>query len=92
MFDARSIKPARAARHVDSTSARFAQDRAVLTWLAAASPMVSLVWADGAYVISVDFTLLAWARDALGIVKRTDDSRGFKVLPRRGVVRPCPTW
>ncbi|MDK0523474.1 transposase [Streptomyces sp. ML-6] len=38
----------------------------------------------------MDSTLLSWARDALGIVveivKRTDEVKGFKVLPRRWVV------
>ncbi|MEU1941052.1 IS5 family transposase [Streptomyces sp. NPDC020125] len=64
--------------------------RAVLARLAAAFRTVSLVWADGGYANSVDSTLLSWARDALGIVveivKRTDDVKGFKVLPRRWVV------
>jgi hypothetical protein len=40
--------------------------------------------------------LLSWARDALGIVveivKRTDDVRGFKVLPRRWVVERSFGW
>ncbi|WP_394816037.1 transposase [Streptomyces gibsoniae] len=66
------------------------QDRAggrtVLARLAAAFRTVSLVWADGGYA-NADSALLSWARDALGIVveivKRTDDLRGFKALPRR---------
>ncbi|MFJ1548733.1 IS5 family transposase [Streptomyces sp. NPDC088246] len=70
------------------------QDRAggriVLARLAAGFRTVSLVWADGGYANSVDSTLLSWARDALNIVveivKRTDDVKGFKVLPRRWVV------
>ncbi|MFF1414497.1 transposase [Streptomyces sp. NPDC058289] len=54
--------------------------RAVLAQLAAGFRTISLVWADGGYVNSVDSTLSSWARDALniivGIVKRTDDVEG----------------
>lgn len=76
------------------------QDRAggrtVLTRLAAGFRTVSLVWADGGYANSVDSTLLSWARSALNIVveivKRTDDVKGFKVLPRRWVVERSFGW
>lgn len=57
---------------------------------------VSLVWADGGYANSVDSTLHSWARDALNIVveivKRTDDVKGFKVLPSRWVVERSFGW
>ncbi|MEE1939187.1 IS5 family transposase [Streptomyces sp. TRM 70361] len=70
--------------------------RAVLARLAAAFRTVSLVWADGGYANSVDSKLLSWARDALGIVveivKRTDDVKGFEVLPRRWVVERSFGW
>jgi transposase len=70
--------------------------RAVLARLAAGFHTVSLVWADGGYANSVDSTLLSWARDALNvvveIVKRTDDVKGFKVLPRRWVVERSFGW
>ncbi len=70
--------------------------RAVLTRLAAGFRTVSLVWADGGYANSVDSTLLSWARNALDIVveivKRTDDVKGFKVLPRRWVVERTFGW
>jgi transposase len=76
------------------------QDRAggriVLARLAAGFRTVGLVWADGGYANSVDSTLLSWARDALNIVveivKRTDDVKGFKVLPRRWVVERTFGW
>jgi transposase len=76
------------------------QDRAggrtALARLAAAFRNVSLVWADGGYANSVDSTLLSWARDVLNIVveivKRTDDVKGFKVLPRRWVVERTFGW
>jgi transposase len=76
------------------------QDRAggrtVLARLAKGFRTISLVWADGGYANSVDSTLLSWARDALNIVveivKRTDDVKGFKVLPRRWVVERTFGW
>lgn len=76
------------------------QDRAggriVLARLAKGFRTVSLVWADGGYASSVDSTLLSWARDTLNIVveivKRTDDVKGFKVLPRRWVVERSFGW
>ena len=76
------------------------QDRAggrtVLARLAAGFRTVSLVWADGGYANSVDSSLLSWARDALGIVveivKRTDDVKGFRVLPRRWMAERTFGW
>ena len=47
---------------------------------------ITLVWADGGYA----GRLVAWAAAALAltvtVVKRSDNLRGFVVLPRRGVV------
>ncbi|WP_248863185.1 transposase [Streptomyces halobius] len=46
---------------------------------------ITLVWADGGYTGS----LVDWCRDKLAltleIVKRTDDTTGFVVMPRRWV-------
>lgn len=54
--------------------------------------MISLAWADGGYA----GRLLAWAKGVLDltveIVKRTDDSKGFTVLPRRWVVERTLAW
>ncbi len=70
--------------------------RAVLARMAASFPTVALVWADGGYANSIDSTLLSWATNTLGllveIVKRTDDVKGFKVLPRRWVVERSFGW
>ncbi|MFI7636092.1 IS5 family transposase [Nonomuraea sp. NPDC049400] len=53
---------------------------------------VRLVWADGGYA----GRLQVWARQVLGlavtIVKRSDDLRGFVVLPRRWVVERTFAW
>jgi transposase len=53
---------------------------------------ITLVWADGGYAGK----LLTWAKDTLDltvqIVKRTDDIKGFVVLPRRWVVERTLAW
>ncbi|MFE5097271.1 IS5 family transposase [Streptomyces sp. NPDC056638] len=53
---------------------------------------IRLVWADGAYASS----LVDWAREKLRlnleIVRRTDDTAGFVVLPRRWVVERTLSW
>ncbi len=55
--------------------------------LAARFPSISLVWADGGYANHIGTTLIAWAKDTLRlvlqIVKRSDDVKGFQVLPHR---------
>ncbi len=53
---------------------------------------IRLVWADGGYAGS----LVDWAREKprliLHIVKRTDDTTDFVVLPRRWVVERTLSW
>jgi transposase len=53
---------------------------------------ISLVWADGGYA----GRLVNWARQALAltvtIIKRSDDTTGFAVLPRRWVVERTFGW
>ena len=53
---------------------------------------ISLVWADGGYAGK----LVGWAKNMLTItvqiVKRTDDMKGFVVLPRRWVVERTFGW
>ncbi|MFI7449671.1 IS5 family transposase [Nonomuraea sp. NPDC049714] len=53
---------------------------------------IGLIWADGGYA----GRLVIWARQVLGlavtIVKRSDDLRGFVVLPRRWVVERTFAW
>lgn len=76
------------------------QDRAgghrVLRALAARFPTVGLVWADAGYAYKVDSGLLTWAYDrfklVVEIVRRSDDARGFQVLPRRWVVERTFGW
>jgi len=53
---------------------------------------IVLTWADGGYA----GRLLTWAAKALRltvtIVKRSDDTKGFAVLPRRWVVERTLGW
>ena len=55
-------------------------------------PRLQLVWADGGYAGK----LVEWVRSECGwtleIVKRTDDVKGFKLLPRRWVVERTFGW
>ncbi|MGK4586135.1 IS5 family transposase [Kitasatospora sp. HPMI-4] len=60
--------------------------QALLTPVCAAHHMLALVWADGGYTGSlVEYCLAALAL-VLAIVKRSDDMRGFVVLPKRWIV------
>jgi transposase len=53
---------------------------------------ITLVWADGGYTGD----LVDWCRQKLAftlqVVKRTDDMRGFVVLPRRWVAERTFAW
>ena len=55
-------------------------------------PTITLVWADGGYA----GRLVTWAHGvlnlAVAIVKRTDNTAGFVVLPRRWVVERTFGW
>lgn len=69
--------------------------RLVLALLRHTFTRLRLIWADGGYAGQ----LLGWVRNLRGrnrlkmeIVKRTDDVRGFKVLPRRWVVERTFGW
>jgi transposase len=70
--------------------------RAILARLAALYRSIALVWADGGYANSIDEGLLSWAKAKLGlvveIVRRTDDVKGFQVLPRRWVAERTFAW
>jgi len=64
----------------------------LLTELRGRFSTVRLVWADGGYA----GRLVIWARKVLAltieVVKRTDDAKGFAVLPRRWVVERTFAW
>jgi transposase len=85
---------------VAAVTAASVQDRPggkkVLARAAAAFPALALVWADGGYANEIDAGLIGWAARELGlllqIVRRTDDVKGFTVLPRRWVVERTFGW
>ncbi|WP_380792953.1 transposase (plasmid) [Streptomyces albidoflavus] len=54
--------------------------------MADAHHRLELVWADGGYTGSLVEHCLATLALVLAIVKRSDDTRGFVVLPKRWIV------
>ena len=56
-------------------------------------PWLELIWADGGYnTWQVDAAVAKVPRLHLAIVKRSDDMKGFVVLPRRWVVGRTFSW
>jgi transposase len=70
--------------------------KAILQFLAARFGSIALIWADAGYANQIDSGLVTWARTAVSIVvqivKRSDDAKGFQVLPRRWVVERTFGW
>ena len=70
--------------------------KAILERVADRFRSIALIWADAGYANSIDAGLVTWARTAIGvvleIVKRSDDVKGFQVLPRRWVVERTFGW
>lgn len=66
--------------------------KAVFIGLLKSFPRLRLIWADGGYAGK----LVGWVKDFCGwtleIVKRSDDVKGFKLLPRRWVVERTFGW
>ena len=66
--------------------------RLVLERLKGRFARLTLIWADGGYAGK----LIEWVKNfadwTLEIVKRCDDVKGFKVLPRRWVVERTFSW
>lgn len=64
----------------------------VLARLMGRFPRLRKIWADGAY----SGGLIAWVLVTLGclldIVKRSDDQKGFVVLPKRWIVERTFAW
>lgn len=68
----------------------------VLGWLDEQYPTIELIWLDGGYANTVDDHLIGWADNEIGVklevIKRSDDVKGFQVLPRRWVVERTLGW
>jgi putative transposase len=75
------------AGHLDRDGAKLAIEKLVGTF-----GRLKLIWADGGYAGQ----LIEWARNlgrwTLEIVKRSDDVKGFKVLPKRWIVERTFAW
>lgn len=70
--------------------------RATLAEACSLHPELALAWVDGGYANAVDDSIITWALENAGIVvevvRRSDDVKGFKVLPRRWVVERTNAW
>lgn len=55
-------------------------------------PRLVLIWADGGYAGQLVEWACTFAHWTLQIVKRTDDLKGFVVLPKRWIVERTLAW
>lgn len=55
-------------------------------------PRLQLIWADGGYAGALVEWVREWAKWTLQIVKRSDDTKGFVVLPKRWLVERTFAW
>ena len=55
-------------------------------------PRLQIIWADGGYAGKLVDWVASFGNWVLEIVKRSDDVKGFKVLPRRWVVERTFGW
>jgi putative transposase len=53
---------------------------------------LKLIWADGAYAGKLVGWVNRYHRRTLTIVKRTDDLKGFRVVPKRWIVERTFSW
>jgi putative transposase len=66
--------------------------RLVLVKLVGRFPRLKLIWADGGYAGRLIEWVMGLAGWVLEIVKRSDDVRGFEVLPHRWIVERTLAW
>ena len=55
-------------------------------------PRLQLIWADGGYAGKLIEYVYDWYLLVLEIVKRNNNQKGFKILPRRWVVEKTFGW
>ena len=76
----------------DRDGAKLVLARLLMLKVCMLLPRLVLIWADGGYAGQ----LLAWVKAAGGwaleIVKRSDDMKGFVVLPKRWIVERTFAW
>ena len=71
----------------DGARSVFAKAGLAGTW-----PRMARVWADGGYAGKLIEWVASFCGWILEIVKRNDDVKGFKLLPRRWVVERTFSW
>ena len=76
----------------DRDGAKFVLARLIMLKLAGMLPRLKLIWADGGYAGKLVDWVSAASGWVLQIVKRSDDAKGFVVLPRRWVVERTFGW
>ena len=64
----------------------------VLEELGERFPRLRKIWADGGYAGQLVEQVKDWGKWALEIVKRSDKSAGFQVLPHRWIVERTFAW
>jgi putative transposase len=64
----------------------------VMAKLLGVFPRLKLIWADGGYAGQLIEWTAAFGKWVLEIVKRSDDVKGFKLLPHRWVVERTVGW
>jgi putative transposase len=71
----------------DGAKAVFAKAKLAGSW-----PRMARVWADGGYAGKLIKWVASFCGWILEIVKRNDDVKGFKLLPKRWVVERTFSW
>lgn len=71
----------------DGAKAVFAKAGLTGPW-----PRMTRVWADGGYAGKLIKWVASFCGWLLEIVKRSDDVKGFKLLPKRWVVERTSSW
>lgn len=64
----------------------------VLKELAERFPRLKKIWADGGYAGQLVEQVKEWGRWVLEIVKKSEGSQGFQVLPHRWIVERTFAW
>jgi putative transposase len=66
--------------------------RLVLEDLAGQFPRLKRIWADGGYAGQLVEQAKGWGKWVLEIVKRSDQAKGFELLPHRWIVERTFAW
>jgi putative transposase len=76
----------------DRDGAKAVLAQMIIAKLCGLLPRLKLIWADGGYAGQLIGWLWAASGWVLEIVKRSDDVKGFAVLPKRWIVERTFAW